>query len=63
MPTVVGKDDKHVHRCTCKNCASILEYTKNEVDEVNGKDYYGGSDGYEYINCPTCGKRVILRSW
>ena len=24
---VVGKDDSQVHKVTCRNCASILEYT------------------------------------
>lgn len=63
MAQVVGKDTSFVKRITCKKCASILEYTLSEVKTVNGHDYSGGPDGKEYIQCPSCNKEVIIRSW
>jgi len=63
MVQVVGNDQQAVKRATCKNCATILEYTPSEVQEYHGKDYSGGADGKEWINCPRCGKQVILRAW
>lgn len=63
MVQVVGKDQSAVKRVTCKSCASILEYTPSEVKKETGRDYSGGSDGREWINCPSCGHEVILRSW
>ncbi len=63
MVTVVGRDESVVKRCTCKSCASILEYKLTEVKEYHGTDYSGGSDGQEWIKCPNCGSKVILRSW
>ena len=63
MAKVIGKDQSAVKRVTCKNCASILEYTNCEVQEYHGRDYSGGPDGQEWIVCPECSKKVILRSW
>jgi uncharacterized C2H2 Zn-finger protein len=63
MARVVGFDEAKKLRVTCDNCTAIVEYTKSEVREVNGTDYSGGADGCEYIFCPNCGKRLILRSW
>lgn len=63
MVEIVGVDPAQKHRITCKGCASILEYTKSEVKQCNGRDYSGGSDGQEWIDCPKCGKKVIIRSW
>lgn len=45
MPVIVGKDEKAVKRITCKNCASINEYTQSEVRSISrGRDYGGGED-------------------
>lgn len=63
MVKVVGKDEKAVKRVTCKSCASILEYTLSEVKEYHGTDYGGGPDGQEWVDCPNCGKRAVIRSW
>lgn len=63
MIQIVGKDQKHIHTISCKNCASVLEYTRNEVKEQHGKDYSGGSDGCEYIWCPACNHKVVIKSW
>lgn len=63
MVKVVGKDETAVKRVTCRGCASILEYTLSEVKEVNGTDYGGGPDGMEWVDCPHCGGKAVLRSW
>lgn len=63
MVQVVGKDQSAVKRVTCKQCASILEYTPSEVKKQEGRDISGGPDGREWINCPSCDHKVILRSW
>lgn len=63
MISVVGEDKEMLHRITCKRCAAILEYTLHDVKERHGKDYSGGSDGQEWIDCPRCGNAVVIRSW
>lgn len=63
MVNIVGTDQQVVKRTTCKNCAAILEYTLSEVKAYHGRDYSGGTDGKEWIDCPRCGKQVILRAW
>jgi hypothetical protein len=64
MVKVVGRDESKVKRITCKNCASILEYTKSEVVNLwAGTDYGGGPDGANGFKCPNCGSNVILERW
>jgi RNase P subunit RPR2 len=63
MVRIIGKAPEAYKTITCRNCASVLEYTQSEVQEYHGKDYSGGSDGQEWILCPDCGKKVIIRSW
>lgn len=61
---VIGKDNRHVRNITCRNCASVIEYTESEVRNLwSGKDYSGGSDGADGFNCPCCGAEVHTRRW
>lgn len=63
MVEILGEDEKAYKYITCKNCAAKLRYTPSEVKESHGTDYGGGPDGDEWIDCPRCGKQVIIRSW
>lgn len=63
MVNVVGKDQQALHRITCSNCTSRLQYTLSEVLKYRGTDYSGGPDGREYIYCPVCRCEVVLRKW
>lgn len=63
MVSIVGKDQTVVKRVTCRNCSSILEYVQAEVKKYRGTDYTGGADGQDWIDCPQCQEKVILRSW
>lgn len=63
MVRVIGEAKKHVEQVCCPNCSSELEYTKSDVKEYHGRDYSGGTDGQEWIDCPRCSHKVVLRSW
>lgn len=63
MPEVIGQDDDKHKRATCRNCGAILKYWPREVKQRDGTDYGGGPSGEEWIDCPRCSKKVILRSW
>lgn len=52
-----------VKEIVCKNCGVTLEYTPNDVKKRNGKDWSGGPDGEEWVDCPNCNKKAIIRSW
>jgi ribosomal protein S27AE len=52
-----------VKRKVCDNCGVTLEYTPQDIHRRDGTDYGGGPDGEEWIVCPECGKKVILKSW
>ena len=52
-----------VKEIVCRNCGATLEYVPSEVLRRDGTDYGGGPDGEEWVNCPNCGKKAIIRSW
>lgn len=56
-------DPSVVKRVICKSCGVTLEYVPCEVKKYEGRDYSGGPDGQEWIDCPKCTNMVILRSW
>jgi len=58
MIEIVGKDPKHMKQCSCRNCASVLKYTEDEVTYTTYKDYGGGSDVEKTIKCPACGYKI-----
>lgn len=60
MVKIVGVDLKKVKLVTCPNCASILEYTPNEVIHDKYTDYSGCSKAYNFINCPSCGAAAFI---
>lgn len=62
MVKVLGKDNTHIHQVTCKNCASILEYTLSEVKHYMKYDYGGDADIYYYIECPSCFDGVYTKN-
>jgi len=46
-----------------RGCGATVAYVPNDVKEYNGQDYSGGPDGQRWIDCPNCGKKIILESW
>lgn len=64
MPvTVIGFDKDKRKRTSCKHCLAILEYEPRDVQSQHGTDIGGGPDGSEFITCPECKHRVVLRTW
>jgi len=58
-----GPDPSVVKQVVCRSCGAKLEYVLHDVKEYHGRDISGGPDGSEWINCPKCGKQVVLRTW
>lgn len=56
-------DPAIVKRVSCRGCGARLEYVPNDVKSYSGTDYGGGPDGMEWVDCPKCGKRAVIRSW
>ena len=63
MAKVVGRNEKHVHTINCRKCTAIVEYVENEIREYSGTDWSGGPNGHTWVDCPSCGKKIILTSW
>jgi hypothetical protein len=63
MVKIIGEAPEAFKQTVCKKCATRLEYTESEVKSYHGTDYSGGPDGQDWIICPKCGSKVILRSW
>lgn len=56
-------DPSVVKQVVCRSCGVKLEYVPHEVKRRDGKDYRGGADGEEWVDCPNCGSKAIIRSW
>lgn len=69
MATVIGFDKNEKHTFTCggnaykPGCGAVVVYNQHDIHYYSGKDYSGGPDGMEWVDCPNCSKRYILRSW
>lgn len=51
-------------RAVCRDgCGKTVAYVPNDVHEYHGTDISGGPDGQEWVNCPGCRKKIIIRSW
>lgn len=61
MATVVGLDTQAVKRCTCRKCASIIEYTDSELREASGSDMSGTGYTRYSLTCPKCGNSITVR--
>lgn len=60
MVQVVGKDPSMMHQVTCRNCASILQFTQSEVKVVVETDYTGGKERVYTITCPDCEDKISV---
>ena len=54
MVQVVGKDEGQVLKVTCRNCASMLQFTRSEAKQKVYRDYTGDVDIEWEIDCPAC---------
>jgi hypothetical protein len=66
MPRVVDpKPSPKVEKIVlCRDgCGATIAYVPNDVKSYSGSDYSGGPDGHEWIVCPNCRKRIIIRTW
>lgn len=62
MARVVKPPSGH-KRKKCPHCLATIEYAPNEVREQNGCDLDGDPTGEEFVVCPGCGNKIVLRSW
>lgn len=59
MAKVIKIDESQAKRRTHKECGAVIEYFENEVErKLEPEPYGGGSDWYNYLTCPNCGKRM-----
>jgi RNase P subunit RPR2 len=61
MATIVGKEPREMRRCTCRNCASIIEYTQNETTTRWASDYGGDREQIRELACPGCGHNIQVK--
>lgn len=50
-------------KAACEHCGALIGYRPQDVKERHGTDYGGGPDGAKWIECPSCGNRIILERW
>jgi uncharacterized protein with PIN domain len=55
-------DSSVIKRKVCKNCGATLEFVPNDVKTHVYTEIDGGSDSYDYIDCPNCNRVVIVKN-
>ena len=44
-----------------KKCGVTLQYVPNDVKRDYTSDYTGDRDYFNYITCPNCSKKVVVK--
>ena len=60
MATVIGKNPRLINQTSCRECASIIEYTASELKSYSYKDYGGFSNTDYILICPCCGHDIDI---
>ena len=61
MVQVIGEDESLKKKVSCGNCASILEYAKNDVQEVEDSHFTQlYPELIKFIKCPKCRAHVPI---
>ncbi len=47
----------------CRQCGSVLAYVFTDIKTVTYKDISQCTSTDHYIDCPVCGKRIIIKSF
>lgn len=64
VKVIKTKPDKSVVKeLVCRHCGATLEYTPTDVRSCHGTDLGGGPDGQEWVDCPNCKERAVIRNW
>lgn len=58
MAKVIGLDSTFLRQCSCKKCASIIEYSLNELRQYTYKDISQCVEVVYWIPCPSCGNKI-----
>jgi len=48
---------------TCKYCGCSIGYIYSDIKTETYTDYTGGKDTTDYILCPKCSMKLIVRAW
>jgi hypothetical protein len=64
MARIIDSEPPVEKRAVCHaGCGKTVAYVPNDVKRYDGTDIGGGPDGCEWVDCPGCGKRIVIRSW
>ena len=48
------------HEMVCSDCECVFTYVEKEINQL--LEFWGGIT-YTYINCPECGKTIIIKDF
>jgi len=59
MAKVIKIDKSKAKQITHSSCGAVIEYFDSEVEsKIEDEPYGGGTDTYNYLKCPNCGKTI-----
>ena len=63
MATIIGKAPSAMRQVTCRECASIIEYTLSETTTRLVSDYSGDREMIRELKCPGCGVAIQVKMY
>ena len=61
MVEIIGHDESAGKEVTCRGCGTILRYFLKDKKRDYSTDYRGDKDYYNYIDCPTCTRKITVK--
>lgn len=62
MAKIIGEDSSAGEVKSCRGCGALVKYFEKDIKTRNGR-FMGEDTGEEYVECPRCKHKIILRSW
>jgi len=63
MPRIISKATRKEKKKKCSECKCTIGYFENEVIEEYNTDPWGFTDHYDYIRCPNCNERIVIKQY
>lgn len=63
VKSVGTKNSSYIYKISCNNCASNLEYVKNDIIDESYTDIDGSRGSQGVVICPDCDGKIVVRTW
>lgn len=63
ITVIAPPDPKDALVKKCDQCGVTLQFYPVDIQQHKSVDYTGDPCGHDYIKCPNCEHKIVLKSW